>query len=488
MRRSPSGTSSKRDGRRLAAEVGRGLEDRAHRARPAGRRSGGRRAARGPRGRRAGSGARGWRRPGSPGRAAARPTAAAVRGPRLVDQLAHRQRREVEDRRGLAVVAALEPVDPLDRRRRRAGRRRARRGRRRGRRRRRRRRCSARAPCAPPAPPSTLDRDDLAHRSPHDDALDPGQVAARLDPRRSRPRAAAPRPRPPAPPRPRAPTARVVPACADEAFDRDPRATARKASRPSGPASSASRGSHSVTSGCSAGPVALGDVGRLARIRSKLARPSGTDALERSGPGRRGRAARRWRAPPRAPPAEVSVAVTSQSGQLVGDRQRDRAGAGADVEHPPRAAARAPARPAARSRAAGSAPAGRPPARSGGSPCGRGCRRPARAAAAAAPSRRSAAPRRPATSRLGVGDQRAPARSPVASASSSSASRRGLSTPAAASASTAASSASRTLPRPTPPRLSRPRRASSRWRFSSAASASVNSRARRRAPRRGCAR
>ena len=47
----------------------------------------------------------------------------------------------------------------------------------------------------------------------------------------------------------------------------------------------------------------------------RSARPSGTACrLDEARPARRGRAARRWRARPRAPPAEVSVAVTSQSG------------------------------------------------------------------------------------------------------------------------------------------------------------------------------
>ena len=170
--------------RRLAAEVGRGLEDRAHRPRqraadqadaePLGVLAAGERVA--PLG--VGDDQRHRpRQQGADRRFRPRPQ------PR--DQLADRQRREVHDRRGLAVVAALEPVDLRDRRRRRADRRRARRGRRRGRRRRRRRRCSVRAPCAPPRA-SPLSQPDRARsrRSPYpadDDALDPRQVAPRLD-------------------------------------------------------------------------------------------------------------------------------------------------------------------------------------------------------------------------------------------------------------------------------------------------------------------
>src|SRR5881394_4598678 len=37
-------------------------------------------------------------------------------GTEALDQLAHHQRREVHDRRGLAIVTALDPVDTLDRR------------------------------------------------------------------------------------------------------------------------------------------------------------------------------------------------------------------------------------------------------------------------------------------------------------------------------------------------------------------------------------
>ena len=189
-RGSRGSTSLEARRRRLAAAVGAGLEDRAPSPRPAGPRSAGPRGAPGPRGRRAGSGARGWRRPVSPAPAAARRAPSRVRGAEARDQLAHRQRREVHDRRGLALVAALELVDALDRLRveRIAGepvegvggedrdpaagdaRARARRGRRRRRRARSRR--------------SRL----IARRCDHD-PLDPGQVAARLDLARSPPAA-----------------------------------------------------------------------------------------------------------------------------------------------------------------------------------------------------------------------------------------------------------------------------------------------------------
>ena len=109
-----SGTSSKRAGAGSPLTVGRGLEDRAHRP--------GERAVE---------------------QADAEPLAVLAAGERVAvvrvgdhqrdrprqqgadrgggaraeagDQLPHRQRREVHDRRGLAVVAALEPVDALDR-------------------------------------------------------------------------------------------------------------------------------------------------------------------------------------------------------------------------------------------------------------------------------------------------------------------------------------------------------------------------------------
>ena len=103
--------------------------------------------------------------------------------------------------------------------------------------------------------------------------------------------------------------------------------------------------------------------------------------------------------------SEVSVAMTAALRQLVGDRQRDRPRAGADVEHRRRLAPRSPARPAARSPGAGSAPAGRPRARSGESPCGRGCRRPARARRAAGPSPRTHAPPPRSTPASGVGGE-----------------------------------------------------------------------------------
>ena len=262
-RGSSAGRRAKSRRSRLAAEVGRGLEDRAHGA--------GQRAvdqadaepldvlAAGQRVAVAGV--------GDDQRHRARQQGADRGGGARAepgDQLPHRQRREVHDRRGLAVVAALEPVDPRDRRRRRADRRRARRGRRRGRRRRRRRRCSAPAPSAAAAPSRSIET-KLGHprsaaptrahwQRPHHDPLDPGQVAPHLDLGEAGRRAAARRPPRPAPPPPPAPPRRDRTSCAygGQTASSSP-SRAPIASRPSGPASSASRGSHSVTSGCRAG-------------------------------------------------------------------------------------------------------------------------------------------------------------------------------------------------------------------------------------------
>ena len=207
-------------------------------------------------------------------------------------------------------------------------------------------------------------------------------------------------------------------------------------------------------------PFVLADVGqvgeRAGRTAPSARSPSDRRPVGRRPPARRARGARRSPARPERV-GEVSVATTSALGQLVGDRQRDRAAAGADVEHVAAARARAPARPAARSPAAGSAPAGRRSARSAGTPCGRGCRRPARAATRRRTiSRTARAPPAPAGSGSAAS---APRSQPVASASSSSASRRGVSHPAAASASTAASSASRRCRRSRRPLRPSPRSA-----------------------------
>ena len=110
----------------------------------------------------------------------------------------------------------------------------------------------------------------------------------------------------------------------------------RIASRPSGPASSASRGSHCVTSGCSEGQSRSATYGRLASDRGRSSRPPGPSPRG-SGRAPPGRAARRSLAPPPAHRRGVGRGHLALR-QLVGDRQGDRAGAGADVEH------RAPAR------------------------------------------------------------------------------------------------------------------------------------------------
>ena len=169
------------------------------------------------------------------------------------------------------------------------------------------------------------------------------------------------------------------------------------------------------------GPFGLGDVGEVGDDQVELARPG--PSRQKPDPGRE--AERLGVGPGDIERGRRGVGRGDLAArQLVGDRERDRARAGADVEHRLPAAARAPARPAARSPAAEPAPAGRPRARSSGTPCGRGCRRPARGAAAAAPSRRSSSRRTPGP--RAPGSAASVARShPVASESISSASRRG---------------------------------------------------------------
>ena len=333
------------------------------------------------------------------------------------------------------------------------------------------------------APAVALDRDDLAHRRPSRRSARsrPGRGASRSP--RSRPRAAAPRPRPPAPPRPRAP---------DRTGAAAARATGRavamlewrrgRRGRRAAPRAAPTR----VTSGSQARPVALGDVGKVGDDQvegrrlppaappplvgdrpleepTRSARPS-RSALARATVERRGRgvgrrhlgiraARRRPRARPRPTRCRRRAAarrlqLQRQLDQQLGLRPRD--------QHP------AVDRQLDRAEA----------------PCGRGCRRPARAAAAAGPSRRSAAPRRRGD--LGRPDRRpgppCPARSPRRAAVR----RRG-------GARRPRPRAGHRRRRPGPRRRS-PRR--SRWadggahptaaasslrRFSSAASASVNS-------------
>ena len=324
--------------------------------RPAGRRSGGRRGARGPRGRRAGSGARGWRRPGSPGPGSSAPTASRVRGPRLVDQLAHRQRREVHDRRGLAVVAALDPVDALDRRRvervagepveavggkdrdAAAGDAALERGARRGR-------------------PVALDRDDLGSPArPRRPARSrPGRGGPRSRRSRRRRSSAGDRVRLAGPDLQRERSVALCPHAGDAC-------RARPGEQAADRVEAVGAGEQRLARlplgdlGLQRGPVGLGDVGEVgddqveaprprapspSRKRTRSASPSalgvGARHLQRAGRGvGRGHLARRAarrRSPARPRPSRC--------------RRRARA----------RAAARAPARPAARSPAAGSAPA-----------------------------------------------------------------------------------------------------------------------------------
>ena len=108
-------TSAKLGRRRLARAVGAGLEDRAHRARQRPARSGAARArsrlrAAGERIATLGVGDDGRHGPRQQ-QADRVPRARAERA----EQLAQRERAEVEDGRGLAVVAALDLVDALDR-------------------------------------------------------------------------------------------------------------------------------------------------------------------------------------------------------------------------------------------------------------------------------------------------------------------------------------------------------------------------------------
>ena len=100
--------------RRLAAEVGRGLEDRAHRP----RQGPGEQADAEPLGVLAAGERVAVPRVGDDQRHRARQQGADRGGGARAepgDQLPHRQRREVHDRRGLALVATLEAVDPRDR-------------------------------------------------------------------------------------------------------------------------------------------------------------------------------------------------------------------------------------------------------------------------------------------------------------------------------------------------------------------------------------
>ena len=139
------------------------------------------------------------------------------------------------------------------------------------------------------------------------------------------------------------------------------------------------------------------------RRRRRPARQTGSSRSPSSELDGEARAARRSRARPPARPALDSVRHHAQVRPLVGQRQRDRARAGADVDHP-RALRQAERR---LDHVLGLGPRDQH-ARvdlqldAAGSPCGRGCRRPARARAGAARSRGSGCRLDPAA---GVGDE-----------------------------------------------------------------------------------
>ena len=311
---------------------------------------------------------------------------------------------------------------------------------------------------------------------PDHDALDPGEVAARSRSRRSRrpPTSSATSAAWPSPtssatapaPSPR----RLEPGAAPRAGRGSGRGRPRRRAAPR-----AAR--NFVISGCQRRPVGVADVGQVGERRGRSARGAGSAPTSKPTRSASPSAAAFSRGQRRAPSAEVSIATTSAAGQLVGDRQRDRPRPGADVEHRRR---RELERDLDQQLGLGprdQRPARRSAARGGESRGGRGCRRPARGGRAGAPSRRTRAP---------------PAASTAASGSAASAARsrprrlgeqqlgvepRRVSTPAAASAS------DRGLERlgDRSGRGHRPHSApaacaSSLRRFSSAASASLNSR------------
>ena len=237
------------------------------------------------------------------------------------DHLAHHQRREVHDRGRLAVVAALDRVDALDRRRVER---------------------IAAQPVEPiggeqndPAPAdASLERPSAPaprHRAQSRRSRSPRPTTTRSIPARSRLRSALQKPAALT----RASTCRGLPL---PHLERDrlalgPRRPAepRIASRPSAPATSASRGSYSLISGCSVpSPPRLhrADWRRPGRSARALRAPTLSKATRSARPSRAALAA----ATPRAA-GEVSVAMTERLGHLVGDRQRDSAGACADLEH-----------------------------------------------------------------------------------------------------------------------------------------------------------
>ena len=156
------------------------------------------------------------------------------------------------------------------------------------------------------------------------------------------------------------------------------------ASSPSGPANRASCGSQSRTAGIDVGR-AVGDVRRVGHgevehaCRRAGRRTTSPRRCARWPPG--GRCRRGWRGRRRG--RRTSVGQPDRDAvdrQLVGERQPDRPGAGAEVGDGDRSGAgrrpaRSPRRRRPRSPAAGSAPGGRPRGRGGGSPTGRARRR-----------------------------------------------------------------------------------------------------------------
>ncbi len=343
-----------------AGEVGARLQHRAV-ERERARRSGARHAQpeRSVAARRAGSGRRGLGEQQRERARAAAPAARArvarrARAARAARPRARRTRPPRACRR-----AALELVQPLRRQRRLSGRSRAR------------RRCRSGTRATPPAATHarkrsassllTAPRSSCAHPSHH--PLDAGEVASvRARPRSRRPCSSSP-------------TRSGLPGADLERDERDAlargelRDQARDRVEPVGAAverAGAARGA--TISGAS---VAIARARRRTAgwraIASKLVGQR-RRAGRRAASARRGRAARALaRASASASRADVASRVTSQVGPLVLERERDRAAAGAAVEHA-RAAARSverAARRAARSRAAARARGGRRAARGG---------------------------------------------------------------------------------------------------------------------------
>ena len=341
------------------------------------------------------------------------PTARGAARAEPLDQLAHRQRREVHDRGGLAVVAALDPVDALDRRR------------------------VERIAGEPVEAVGGEDGDPaggdaaLQRRSRRIGAArltETTSVMARCSPLPSDSPLRSLLPSPDhAPARSRrgrggcGSSAKPAPRSSSATAPACPSPTSRASVPCRHPAGSAAR-------------IAIEAVGageqRLARLplRSSPAAARPSRARRRRG-GWRGSGRRP--PPPGQIPARKSDPPAEAEALGVGARHLQRRGRGVGRGH-----LAAPAAPSAIAsaiapepvptsssragpqlqrqfdqqlglRARDQHPAVDRRARSGGSPCGRGCRRPARAAAAAAPSPRSAARHRPAPRRSGSAASRA---------------------------------------------------------------------------------